>query len=90
MEKTINIPIQLISSCSTMGNITPIRFRMEHEDHSLETVNIDGIISHKDVNYNGIKEIQFTCRANIERDMRIFIICYNINSHKWRLFKMLV
>lgn len=89
MEQTFNVPIQLISSCSTLGDFTPLRFRIELEDHSLETVTIDRILSHKDITFNGIKEIQYVCQAQISGQMRLFTLKYNIASHKWRLFNVL-
>lgn len=89
MEQTMNIPIQLISSCSTVGDFTPLRFRFESEDHTLETVTIDKILAHKDTSFNGIREIQYTCQANISGEAKMFVLSYNINSHKWRLFRML-
>ena len=89
MEHTFNIPIQMISVCSTMGDFTPMRFRFESEEHTVETVKIDQILAHKDTTFNGIKEIQYTCQAIIGNEIRLFIIIYNISSHKWRLFKML-
>lgn len=79
----------MISVCSTMGELTPMRFRFESEEHTVETVKINQILSHKDTTFNGIKEIQYTCQAIIENEMKLFIIIYNISSHRWRLFKML-
>lgn len=72
-----------------MGNFTPIRFRLELEDHSLVSVDIDKILAHKDTCFNGVREIQYTCQAVIHDEMRLFTLTYNINSHKWKLFKML-
>lgn len=89
MEQTINIPIQMICICSTMGELTPVRFRYESDNHLIETISVTDILSHKETVYNGIKEIQYTCRANISNRSHMFIIVYNISSHKWRLFKML-
>lgn len=89
MEQTVNIPVQMISVCSTVGDITPMRFRFESEDHSIETVSIDSVLARKNTGYNGIVEIQFTCRASISGIFRYFILIYNITSHKWRLFRML-
>lgn len=89
MEQTINIPIQMFSVCSTVGDFTPVRFRFELEDHSIETVKIDNILSHKDTGYNGIKEIQYTCQAVIGGTSKYFTVVYNVTSHKWRLFRML-
>lgn len=89
MEQTVNIPIQMICICSTMGELTPVKFRLESSVHHIETITVTNVLAHKETVYNGIKEIQYTCRANIFNSDRLFIIIYNINSHKWRLFKML-
>lgn len=89
MEQVLNIPIQMISCCSTAGNITPMRFRFENPDHTMETVNVDSVLAHKDVSYNGINEMVFTCQATINGIARLFTLKYNIRSHKWIMFRML-
>ena len=89
MEQTVNIPIQMFSICSTVGDITPVRFRFESEEHLIETIHIDNILSLKESGYNGIRELHYTCEAVIYGDAKYFIITYNIATHKWRLFKML-
>lgn len=89
MEQTVNIPIQLFSVFSTIGDIQPLYFRMENEDHSVETVKIDKITAHKETSFNGIREIQFTCQATVHEQCRLFTLTYNIASHKWRLFRIL-
>lgn len=90
MEETVNIPIQMISVCSTMGEFTPMRFRFEDENHEIETVKIEQILSHKETGFNGIREIRYTCQAVIGCESRMFIICYSVVSHKWKLLKMLM
>lgn len=89
MEQVVNIPIQMISVCSTVGELTPMRFRFENEEHVLETVNVDNVHSHKDISFNGIREIQYVCSACLNNMERIFILKYNIESHKWIMFKIL-
>ena len=89
MLQTINIPIQMFCVCSTVGDFTPVRFRYENEEHLIETVKINQVLSHKDTIYNGVREIQYTCEAEFFNELKLFIITYNINSHKWRLYKML-
>lgn len=90
MRKTVNLPIQLISSCSTLGDITPIRFRYEDESHKLETVNIEEIINRKVSKINGIEEIIYTCKASLSGTITFFDLKYIISSHKWILFQILV
>lgn len=89
MEQTFNIPIQMISVCSTLGDFTPLRFRYENELHEVETVVISHVVARKETAFNGIRELQFTCEAQIGGILKLFIITYNIASHTWRFFKLL-
>ena len=43
MEQYI-CPVDVISMCSAGGEIRPLRFRMEDEDHQLLRVDIDEVI----------------------------------------------
>lgn len=84
-----NIPIQMISSTSTSGKISPIRFRFETEEHNLETVDIEQIITRDEHNYVGIREKVFVCSAIIGRESHLFEIRYNLESQKWRIYQIL-
>ena len=89
MVQTMNVPIQMISCCSTLGDFTPMKFRFENEVHEILTVVIADILGRKEIGLSGNKEIHFTCTAEIERQTKMFILVYNINSHRWKLFQML-
>lgn len=89
MEQNVNIPIQMISVCSTVGELTPMRFRFENEDHTIETVHVDEVLGRKDTNFNGIREIQYTCRADIGGMCKLFILKYSISTTRWRLSQIL-
>lgn len=83
MEQTFNIPIQVFCVVSTMGDLTPVRFRFESEDHRIITVEIAEILSHKELRMAGTREIIYTCSAIIEKQAQIFNLKYQINSHRW-------
>ena len=85
----INIPIQLISSCSTLGELTPLRFRYENEEHILSTIDIDNVLSIKEKQYNGISEIVYTCQAVFGNDVHLFELSYTVNTHRWKIFRLL-
>lgn len=85
----VNIPVQLISSCSTLGELTPLRFRYENEEHMLSTVNIDHVLSMKENQYNGITEIIYTCQAYLDKTMHLFELKYTVTSHRWMIFRIL-
>lgn len=89
MERTMNIPIQMISSCSTQGDFTPIRFRFKDSDEQLITVNVDAVLSHSQSLLNGSTEIVYTCQATIANINTLFLLKYNVNSHKWSMYKLL-
>lgn len=66
-QEYANVPIQLDNICSTQGEISPRWFRFEDEDHIIHIVKIQKIISRKDINFVGIRMIQFICKT-IEED----------------------
>ena len=82
MEQT-NTPVDVISMCSADGQIKPLRLRMETEDHQLLRVDIDEIISRKDVQYVGIEAQIFLCRATVEGKKWLFELKYTIRAHCW-------
>lgn len=89
MNQTVNLPIQLISSCSTVGDMIPLRFRYENEEHALQTVTISEVLSHKQDNRGGLSEIVYICSAVIEDRKTLFSLKYRILQHQWILFQIL-
>ena len=89
MVQVQNIPIQLVSSCSTLGDFTPLSFRYEDNTHHIHTVHITDIIHKKENHYNGIHEPLFTCTSKELENTRYFELKYNINTHKWSIFRMI-
>ena len=89
MEQAYNIPIQVFCVVSTMGDLTPVRFRFESTDHQIITVEITQILSHKETRLAGTKEIIYTCIANIENCTQLFNLKYNVNLHRWTFVRFL-
>lgn len=83
----MNSPVDVISMCSTDGNIRPLRLRMETEDHQLLRVDIDEVISSKKVQYVGIEAQIFLCRATVKGKQWLFELKYTIRSHNWCLLR---
>jgi len=84
-----NIPVQVITVVDTTGDMTPLRFRYEAEDHSLQTVNIEKTISRQDCNYVGQQCVKYVCKAVKDEREVLFEMKYLIASHKWVLSKIL-
>ena len=86
MEQKIR-PVDVICICSADGDIRPLRIRMEDEEHQLLRINIDEVISSKDVQYVGIESRIYLCRATVNGKNCLFELKYTIRSHKWCLFR---
>lgn len=80
-------PVDVISVCSAGGDIRPLRLRVE-QTHQLLRVDIDEVISIKDVQYVGIEAKIFLCRATVEGRQTLFELKYTIRTHSWCLMRM--
>jgi len=80
-------PVDVISVCSANGDIRPLRFRMEDEAHRLLRVDIDEVISSRQIQYVGIEAHIFLCRATVEQRKWLFELKYTIRSHSWCLLR---
>ena len=80
-------PVDVISICSANGDIRPLRFRMEDEEHQLLRVDIDEVVSTKFIQYAGIEAHVFLCRATVEERSWLFELRYMIRSHNWCLLR---
>ena len=86
MEQNI-CPVDVISMCSANGDIRPLRFRMEDEQHRLLRVDIEEVISSKFIQYVGIEAQIFLCRATVRGKKWLFELRYTIRTHTWCLLR---
>lgn len=80
-------PVDVIAMCSAAGDIRPLRLRMEDENHQLLRINIDEIISVKEIQYVGIEAHVFLCRARVGQREWVFELRYTIRTHSWCLLR---
>ncbi len=86
MEQGIR-PVDVICVCSADGDIRPLRFQMEDEAHRLLRIDIEEIISSRDIQYVGIEARVFLCRATVRQKRWLFELRYTIRSHNWCLLR---
>ena len=86
MEQKI-CPVDVICVCSADGDIRPLRFRMEDEAHQLLRIDIEEIVSYRDVQFVGIEARIFLCRATVGNKKWLFELRYTIRSHNWCLLR---
>ena len=86
MEQKI-IPVDVISMCSASGEIRPLRLRLEDEQHQLLRIDIEEILSTKEIQYVGIEATVYLCRATLREKKWLFELKYTIRSHTWCLLR---
>lgn len=89
MEQYFNIPIQLFCVVSTLGDLTPVRFRYETAEHEIITVHISEILARKETRLAGTRELIYTCAAEVEGKQHLFYLTYHVNLHRWTLTRFL-
>ena len=82
-----NTPVDVISVCSADGTIKPLRLRMEDDEHQLLRIDIEEVISCKEIQYVGIEAHVFLCRAKVRGKESVFELKYTIRSHNWCLLR---
>ena len=80
-------PVDVIAMYSANGDIHPLRFRMEDEQHQLLRIDVEEIISCKTVLYVGIEAQVFLCKATVQGRKWLFELRYTIRSHSWCLLR---
>ena len=78
-------PVDVISMCSASGEIRPMRVRMEDEAQQLLRIDVEEIISVKNIPYVGAEAHIFLCRANLQGRKCLLELKYSIRSHTWCL-----
>lgn len=86
MEQKV-CPVDVISMCSADGQIRPLRLRMEDEAHQLLRIDIDEVVSTKQVQYVGIEAFVFLCRAAVNGKEWMFELKYTVRTHTWCLMR---
>ena len=80
-------PVDVISMCSADGHIRPLRLRMEDAGRQMVRVDIDEVISVRQVQYVGIEAFIFLCRATVDQRRWLFELKYTIRTHTWCLHR---
>jgi hypothetical protein len=88
MERILNIPTQMICSCNTSGEFTPIRFRYETPTCELITVDVLSVDARKYNNMGTAYELNYICRGRENDRVKSFHLRYYIPSHRWTITKI--
>ena len=83
-----NVQIEMISVCGVGGRLTPLRFRLEDEEHQLCTVAIRQVVCSNHIQYAGVDAIQYLCKAEVQGREKLFERRYTVRSHSWSMFRV--
>ena len=79
--------VDVISVCSASGEIRPLRLQMVDESHQQLRINIEQIVSIKEIPHVGAEAQIFLCRAHVWEKEWLFELQYTIRSHTWSLLR---
>ena len=80
--------VDVISVCSANGEIRPLRLQLQDEQHQLLRINIDEVVSTKEITHVGVEAQIFVCRARVWDRPWVLELKYFFRSHTWKLQKI--
>lgn len=83
-----NVPVDTISFCSTLGDIKPMRIRLENESHERVVADIKEIAYRKETKPSGITILVYGCKLMLFGEERLIELHYHTDSHRWTLFRI--
>lgn len=81
------MPVQIYSDFSKFSKFSPMRFRFEDQNRSIQLVEIKQITSYKTFLVSGNKFIQYLCNAKIKNQETTLELIYNVSGHNWLMFE---
>jgi len=85
-----NTPIDVICVCTAGGEMKPLRFQIEDECHQKIRVNVDEVLSVREITYVGVEAKIFLCRGMVKGVQKLFELKYTLRTQCWRLFQELL
>lgn len=83
-----NIPVDMIAFCSTLGEVRPMRIRLENEAHERVTTDIIEIVYRKQIRPSGLTILIYGCRVELFGENRLIELHYHTDSGRWTLYRI--
>ena len=78
-------PVDVISVCHADGQIRPLRLQFEDESRQCLRINIDQILSMREITHVGAEAQVYLCRARVWDRTWTFELKYHIRGHNWTI-----
>jgi len=82
-------PVDVISVCNAAGEIRPIRLQLCNAEEHKVRIDIEEVLSVKDIPYVGVEAHVFVCRAKAAGRSMTIELKYTFRSHTWCLLRRL-
>lgn len=86
--KVLFKPIEMVATFDTTGELLPIRFRVESEDHTMKVLRVLKILVKHEEKIAGNPIRSYTCLVAINEQERHCEIRYELLTCKWLLYKI--
>ncbi|MBE6023190.1 MAG: hypothetical protein E7231_08155 [Cellulosilyticum sp.] len=86
---SLNKPIEMISCCNPLGEMMPIKFRMEGDTHQMMVASIQEVLYKKESHIAGMQTFEYGCKISIEDRVQLVEVSYQVNSHRWLIKKII-
>lgn len=80
-------PVDVISVCSSDGEIRPLRLRLQQETEEAVCIHIDDVLQVTQVPHVGVEACVYLCRAKKHGRTMIFELKYTFRTHCWCLLR---
>lgn len=80
-------PVDVISVCSAAGELKPLRLRVPDERQELYRIDIEEILSTKEIPYVGAEATIYLCRARAWNRKWLVELKYSMRSRTWYLLR---
>jgi hypothetical protein len=84
-----NVPIDMISFSSSLGDIRPMRIRLENEAHERVAVDIKEIAYRKETKPSGMTILVYGCKLMLYGEERLIELHYYKDTCRWTLFRII-
>ncbi len=78
-------PAEVISVCNAEGEIRPLRLRFQDESRQILRLNVDEVLSVREIHHVGAEAQVYTCRARVWDQVWTFELKYYIRRHSWSI-----
>ncbi len=86
MEQNL-CPVDVISVCSASGELKPLRLRMPDERQEFFRMDVEEILSTREIPYIGVESTVFLCSAKAWNRRWIIELKYSMRDHTWYLLR---